>query len=128
MYMVIFELFSWWFTTGWATFAHKISDNFANIADFFSISSLLRTLFQPYRQISAGATNRDASLELKFHAFTDRLVSRCVGFFSRLFLIVIGLVLIVTSTALGVVLILIWPLIPCAPIISITLAIMGVVI
>lgn len=126
--MIIFELSSWWFTTGWLTFIQKIGNNFSSLADFFSISSLIRTLFQPYRQISAGKASSDASLELKFHAFTDRLVSRCVGFVSRLFLIVIGLILIILSTILGIILIIAWPLIPLAPIIGIILTVSGVII
>lgn len=124
--MIIVELLSWWFTAGWLTFAKKLSDSISGLTDFFSLSSLIRTLFQPYRQISAGKTNNNASLELKFHAFTDRLVSRCVGFVSRLVLIIIGLILIIISATLGTILLILWPLIPIIPAAGIILTIMGV--
>ena len=124
--MVIIELFSWWFSAGWYTFAKKLSNSLSNLTDYFSLSSLVRTLFQPYRQISAGKADNNASLELKFHAFTDRFVSRCVGFISRLILIIVGLILIIISATLGAILLIIWPLIPFAPIVGIVLTIMGV--
>lgn len=123
--MIITELLSWWFTSGWGTFFEKLKNNFSNLADFFSMSSLIQTLFQPYRQISAGATSGDASLELKFHAFTDRLVSRCIGFFTRLILLILGLVIMFISGLVGLVILIIWPIIPLLPIAGIILTLTG---
>ena len=116
--MAIIDMLSWWYTTGWGVFTRKLGNLFASLADFFSISSLLRTLFQPYRQISAGETSANASLDSKFHAFIDRLISRCVGFVSRLLIITV-------SGTIGIVTIVIWPLIPCLPIAGIILTCTG---
>ncbi len=123
--MIIVELLSWWFTSGWGAFAEKLKNNFLSLADFFSMSSLIRTLFQPYRQISAGSATSDASLELKFHAFTDRLISRCVGFVSRLILLIAGIAIMLVSGIVGLVLLIVWPFIPFAPIAGIILTITG---
>lgn len=123
--MIIIELLSWWFTSGWGVFIDKLKDNFSSLADFFSISSLLRTLFQPYRQISAGAAASDASLETKFHAFTDRLISRCIGFFSRLFLLIAGMIVMSITGIIGLVTLIAWPLIPFVPIAGIILTLTG---
>lgn len=123
--MVIIEMLSWWYSAGWNVFVHKLSDLFTSLTDFFSFSSLIRTLFQPYRQISAGSTAKDASLDLKFQAFIDRSISRCVGFVSRLLILITGLIIIIASGILGFITIIIWPLIPCIPIAGIILTITG---
>lgn len=90
------------------------------------MSSLLHTLFKPYRQISAETANAEASLEMRFHMFTDRLVSRIVGFFSRLVLLIAGTILIIIGGIICFALIILWPLIPFTPIIGIVLTILGV--
>lgn len=122
------KVLSWWYLSGWGLFAKKLGARFANLADFFSMSSLIRTLFQPYRQISAGSAAADSSLEMKFHAFTDRLISRCVGFFTRLFLLIIGIIVLILTGVVGLVMIIIWPLIPFLPIAGIALTCMGVLV
>ena len=123
--MAIIEMLSWWYTAGWSVFVHKLSDLFASLTDFFSISSLIRTLFQPYRQISAGSASKDASLDSKFQAFIDRSISRFVGFFSRFLILITGVIIIIASGILGLITIIIWPLVPCIPIVGIILTITG---
>lgn len=124
--MAFIEVFSWWYTHGWQVFIGKIRYSFSNITDFFSMNSLIRTLFKPFRQISAETANSDASLDLKFQTFIDRLISRIVGFFSRLVLLVVGLIIILVGGILSLILIIIWPLIPILPIFGIILTIIGV--
>ena len=124
--MAITEMFLWWYSHGWAVFIRKLRGIFSNITDFFSMDSLIRTLFQPFRQISAGSARADSSLDLKFHMFLDRLVSRFIGFSTRLILLIAGLLIIIVGGIVGLFLVIIWPLIPLAPIIGIVLAISGV--
>ncbi|MBR3229033.1 hypothetical protein IKF67_02260 [Candidatus Saccharibacteria bacterium] len=126
--MAIAEMFLWWYSQGWGVFVGKIKDFFISIADFFSMDSLVRTLFKPYRQISAETANVNSSLDLKFHMFLDRLISRIVGFFSRLILLLVGVILMICGGICGLVLIIIWPVIPFLPIVGIVLTVMGVVI
>lgn len=90
------------------------------------MGSLVRTLFKPYRQISAEAASEHASLDIKFHMFLDRLISRTVGFVSRLFLLIAGVIIIIFSGIISLILIILWPLIPLAPIAGIILALVGV--
>lgn len=123
--MAIIEMLSWWYTTGWGVFIHKLDNLFAGLTDFFSISSLIRTLFQPYRQISAGGTSSDAPLDMKFHAFIDRLISRCVGFVSRFLILIVGIIIITISGVVGIATIIVWPFIPCLPIAGIILTTTG---
>ena len=124
--MAIAEMFLWWYSHGWSVFIQKLKNFLGNITDFFSMGDLVRTLFQPFRQISAASASAESSLDLKFHMFIDRLVSRIVGFFSRLILLFAGTVIIVLGCILSLALLILWPVIPFAPIIGIILCFTGV--
>ena len=119
-------MFLWWYAHGWSIFIQKIKVFFGNITDFFSMGDLLRTLFQPFRQISAASAGSESSLDLKFHMFIDRLVSRFVGFFTRLILLIVGSIIIIAGSIVSLALIILWPLIPFAPIAGIILTLIGV--
>ena len=126
--MAITEMFFWWYSRGWQTFIAKARNSLTSITDFFSMSSLIRTLFKPYRQISAESASGTASLDVKFHMFIDRLVSRFIGFISRLVLLLAGTFIIIIGGIACLILIILWPLIPLLPIAGIILAITGVII
>ena len=124
--MAITEMFFWWYVSGWNVFIKKVFNWFSSVADFFSMDSLIRTLFKPYRQISAESASDSASLDLKFHLFLDRLISRIIGFLSRLVLLIAGTILIILSGIASLLLIILWPIIPLLPIIGIILSVVGV--
>ena len=124
--MAITEMFLWWYSSGWKVFIDKLKTTFTNITDFFSMGSLLHTLFKPYRQISAEVANEQASLDIKFHMFLDRLISRIVGFFSRLILLFAGVLIIIIGGIISLILIILWPIIPLLPIAGIILTAIGV--
>lgn len=126
--MFIVKSYSWWYVQGWSVFIGKVKNLFSTITDFFSMNSLIRTLFKPFRQISADSARASSSVDLKFHLFLDRLVSRIIGFMSRLFLLLTGCVVLIISGIFSLVLIILWPFIPLAPLIGIILCITGVVI
>lgn len=104
----------------------KLKLYLSGITDFFSMGSLVRTLFKPYRQISAESAGESASLDMKFHMFLDRLVSRLVGFFTRLILLFAGIFIIIVGGIVSLALIILWPFIPLMPIAGVVLAVMGV--
>lgn len=126
--MAIAEMFLWWYSRGWSVFVKKIKIAIGNVTDFFSMGDLIRTLFQPFRQISAATASADSSLDLKFHMFIDRLVSRIIGFFSRLILLIAGTIIIILSSIFSLILIILWPFIPLLPIAGIVLSIAGVIL
>ena len=94
----------------------EFSEALKSTVDFFSIASLFRTLFSPFRQISAHG------------GFTDRLISRLIGTVVRFFLIIFGVIAIVFLGIFGVLMILIWPLIPLIPVACVILMMAGTVI
>ena len=121
-------MFLWWYSSGWKVFVGKLKTTLENITDFFSMGSLIRTLFKPYRQISAEVASDHASLDIKFHMFLDRLISRIVGFFSRLVLLLAGVLIIVFGGIVSLILIILWPFIPLLPVAGIVLTAIGVTI
>lgn len=123
--MVITKIFFWWYSRGWQAFIVKIRTALSNIIDFFSMSSLLRTLFKPYRQISAESASSSSSLDVKFRLMIDRLISRVVGFFSRLILLIAGTVTIILGGIFSLILIIVWPIVPLLPIAGIILSMIG---
>ena len=128
VFMAITEMILWWYSSGWKVFVGKLKTGLESITDFFSMGSLIRTLFKPYRQISAEVAGDGASLDLKFQMFLDRLISRIVGFFSRLVLLLTGIMMIIVGGIISLILIILWPFIPLLPIAGIILTAMGVVL
>ena len=122
MFMV--DLVQWWYLRGWGMFLDGLKRKLQDSADFFSFGILARTLFKPFRQISAGASGDTA--ESKLAAFSDRLVSRVVGLFARLAIMIAGAVVMLVEIIVGGLIAIVWPLMPVLPIVCIVLAGMGV--
>ena len=122
--MLALSLIQWWYTKGWGILCSGLRNKLKDAADFFSIGSLLKTLFAPFRQISANASG--TSLESRIAAFFDKLLSRVIGAIVRIFIIVFGMVTIMVETFVGIALILAWPLVPLVPAGCVGLAVMGV--
>jgi hypothetical protein len=107
--MLIVGLFSWWYGKGWAGVARSTHHRLAALAEMFSVDILLRTLFSPWRRI---ITYPGAGLEARLRAFADNLVSRAVGFTVRLFALLAAAAAFVLLTAIGVIELITWPLVP----------------
>ncbi len=123
--MVLIDMLCWWYAKGWRMFLMRSKMWFVNVTDFFSMDSLVRTLFKPYRQISAGAS-ANGSLDLKFQMFLDRMISRLVGFVSRLILLFVGALMMVLGGIGCVILIILWPVIPFLPVVGVVMSVIGV--
>lgn len=81
------------------------------VADLFSVSQLLRTLFAPWRRI---ITYPGASLGERIRAWGDNVFSRSIGFVVRLIVLLAALVTSVVVALLTLVELVIWPLLPIA--------------
>lgn len=106
-------------------FLHGLGNQLKNAADFFSIRLLVRNMFAPFRQISAGGTASKA-LGDQLSAFFDRLLSRFVGAMVRFFLLIIGTVIIIVQAVVGAIVAVLWPLAPLLVVVCFVLAIMQV--
>jgi hypothetical protein len=77
----------------------------------FSIRILLRTLFSPWRRI---ITYPGAGLDAKMRAFGDNLVSRCIGFTIRSFVLFAAAIAFILLGLLALLELVVWPLVPLA--------------
>ncbi len=100
-----------------------LKERLAATADYFSIDLLLKTLFAPYRQISAGQVR--GSLNVQMRAFFDLLLSRIIGAVIRLFMIIIGSISLLFYSLMGLFLVVLWGIVPLLPVLGIVLAVTG---
>ncbi|HSW77513.1 MAG TPA: hypothetical protein VLG36_01815 [Candidatus Chromulinivoraceae bacterium] len=121
--MFIVGILGWWYGRGWGMRAQMLRDKLMSTFDYFSIDLLLRTLFSPYRQISAGKVR--GALGVQMRAFADRLISRMIGGMIRLTMILIGSVILVVYAIFGVILLVVWGVVPLLPLISIVMVSAG---
>lgn len=121
--MFIVGLFSWWYGAGWVRCISAVRGGLASIYDYFSLDLLLRTLFSPFRQISAGSVRGPIGVQLR--AMLDNLISRVIGAVVRTLVIIIGTITLLVSCLLGLLRIIAWPLIPLLPIACIVFASTG---
>ncbi|MBC7746501.1 hypothetical protein H7Y40_00795 [Pedobacter sp.] len=105
--------FSWWYGAGWRRQGMLVSEQLAQLLDTFSFRLLLKTLFSPFRQISAGSVGGPLGVQLQ--AWFDRTISRFIGAMVRLFVMVAGAVVIILSILVGIFRIGLWPLLPTLP-------------
>ncbi len=122
--MLASGLISWWYLDGYKLFASKLWTKLGDTIDLFSIGSLLKTLFAPYRQISANETGD--SIDAKILAFVDRLVSRMVGGVARIMIVLCGIVVITIQFVGSILSLLVWPILPLLPVVFIVLFFAGV--
>ena len=123
--MLALDFLQWWYSRGWAHFAGSLVAKLRNMTDFFSFSLLIRTLFAPFRQISAQGTD-SSDLATRISAFFDKLLSRCIGAVVRISIMLFGGIAIIFESALSLILVIVWPLIPFTPVACLVLCLAGV--
>jgi hypothetical protein len=121
--MFLVGILSWWYGNGWLGRIRIVNDRLKSSADFFSVGLLVKTLFSPYKQISAGSVG--GSIGDRMHAFFDRLLSRVIGAIVRTFTILSGLIVMLFQGIFGVLILLAWLIIPLMPIIGLILWVIG---
>lgn len=121
--MFIVGMLSWWYGAGWRQRVHVAQGRIEGIYDYFSIDLLLRTLFSPFRQISAGSVRGPIGVQLR--AWFDQLISRTIGFIVRSLMIIIGSITLFLTSVFQGLMIVIWAFVPVAPIVGIVLGLLG---
>ena len=107
--MLMLSFFSWWYGQGLARLVRAIQRRVQQLADMFSVAILLRTLFSPWRRI---ITYPGAGLEAHVRAMLDNMVSRFIGFFVRVIVLLSAAVLFAVLMVVSVLQIILWPLLP----------------
>lgn len=106
----------WWYGAGWTDQLDSTRLYLRKVNDYFSVSLLAGNLFQPFRQISAGSVR--GGLDVQLRAWFDKLISRVIGAFARLIMIVIGLVWLFVSVVFYGIWLAVWPFVPLAPVVG----------
>ena len=121
--MFIVGMFSWWYGEGWKQRALAAREHVASVYDYFSIDLLARTLFSPFRQISAGKVRGPIGVQLQ--AFFDQLISRTIGAIVRIIMIIMGVVTLVATVVVNVTVVVLWGVVPALPLLGTFLASTG---
>ena len=121
--MFIVGILSWWYGAGLMARIASVQARIASIMDYFSIDLLLRSIFSPFKQISAGSVSGPVGVKLR--ALLDRIFSRVIGAVVRLMLIVVGVIGIMLTVLLGVILVASWLVVPALPFVGIILTLIG---
>ena len=122
--MFLVGIFQWWYGNGLLQYIRQSFLGVLRTADFFSVGLLLKTLFNPFRQISAAPVGGDLSVQLS--AFFDKMFSRAIGAVVRSMVIIIGILMILLRFLWMIVEIIMWLALPLMPFIGIILWQMGV--
>jgi hypothetical protein len=123
MPMAIVGILMWWYSAGFRQAIRSVQARLMSMLDYFSIDLLLRTLFSPFRQISAGSV--DGPLPLQLRAFVDRLVSRLVGAVVRSIVMVVGIMAILLTVAFGLFYLVFWLSAPLLPLVGLIMMMTG---
>lgn len=121
--MQFVAVISWWYGLGWLDQVTLVRKRFAQTADRYSLSLLLRTFFSPFKQLDAYGGG--ASLDARLRAWLDRQISRMIGAMIRGFMLIVGLIMIVVEALIAVLRLAIWPIIPLLPLVGLVLALTG---
>ena len=122
--LLVTSLLRWWYGAGWRRRASHIATRLDGTIDYFSMDLLLKTLFAPFRQISAGRV--DGPLGVQLRAMIDKLFSRVIGAFVRTIILVIGGVVIGVQVLFSIIVLALWAFVPLVPVVAVVLSIIGV--
>jgi len=125
--MVMMLVLKWWYGAGWQwAWKRAVNERINWVNQAFSIPAMIRTWFSPFKQTYSN-TNK-GSIDMRVQASIDNFVSRLIGTLLRTILIFVGFLGIIASLATGILIILIWPLVPWFPVIAIFLSIFGFIL
>jgi hypothetical protein len=122
-YMFLSSLLTWWYSEGLRKRLILERSRLSMIYDFFSLEILLRTVFAPYKQISASSSG--VSLGDRWRAFWDRALSRLIGATMRITVIVIGFLALIVGLSFGLTVMFVWIVAPFLPIVGLILTLIG---
>ena len=122
--MFLVGIFQWWYGNGLLQYIRQSFLGVLRTADFFSVGLLLRTLFNPFRQISAAPVGGALSVQLS--AVFDKLFSRAIGAVVRSMVIIVGILMILLRFLWMIVGVIMWLALPLMPFIGIILWQLGV--
>ena len=114
-------LLRWWYSAGWVGQLSNSLLKLRQVSDTFSVSLLVRTLFQPFKQLDTGSVG--GSLDMQLRAWADRLLSRLIGAMVRSVMIILGCLWWLVWVLVGLLRLGIWPILPLLPVVGVVIGI-----
>lgn len=107
--MLVIAFLQWWYGPGWRDASGRLSARLRLTYLNFSVPILLRTLFAPWRRITAAP---GSSLEQRMRAIVDNALSRIIGMTVRLITLATACLLLAVYAVAGGIFLLLWPCLP----------------
>jgi ATP-dependent Clp protease ATP-binding subunit ClpC len=104
--------FTWFYSEGQRYILQKCILMIGNVAHFFSIPLLLKSLFSPWKRLVAEDNSAGFNLQKALEAFSYNLVSRGIGSVVRTFLILFGLLTLIFFCFVCVLMVILWEALP----------------
>jgi len=102
--------FSWWYGQGMVDFYQAILVMTGKIYAYFSVTTLVRTLFDPWKRDNYSVEN--ASLQTRLKIALDNLLSRLIGFVIRIFTMLFGFFVTAAFFLFTMLILLLWLMLP----------------
>lgn len=123
--MVIMLVLKWWYGAGWMwAWKRAVNDRIQWVNQAFSIKDMIRTWFSPFKQTYSNANK--GSIDMRVQASIDNFVSRLIGSLLRTIIIFVGFLGILSALISGVLIMIIWPIVPWFPVVAIIFSVIGV--
>ncbi len=105
--MVIVHILGWWYSRGWIWVLTTSGEYLSSIFSSFSVGTLLRTLFSPWKQIQTQVTFRNF-----IQSQIDNFISRFIGAIVRLGMLLLSLVITIVIALVTILALVSWVFIP----------------
>jgi hypothetical protein len=115
-HMFVAEFLTWWYGAGWKTVFDDTKRRFQAVSSALSLAIITKTLFAPWRRI---ISYPGSALGDHLRAAIDNLISRIIGFFLRMGVLVVAAVMFVLIGLTGLIEIVAWPMLPVGVIVFI---------
>lgn len=111
-YLLIFPYYlSWHYSKGIAEVAIALKNFVLFVPEFFSIGTLLKTLFSPFQRLKEHYSGGLKISEF-FEVITVNILMRLVGLVIRSFFITLGVLCFIGALILAIILFFVWLVIP----------------
>jgi len=120
--IIVLQFWSWYYTGAVRNLIKTWRNFIIFVREYYSIPLLLKTLFYPWRR-DITKYGRGFSIKNFLGTLSFNLISRSLGFFVRIFIIVLGFICLLGVIILGALALIVWLILPFVLLIFIGLGI-----
>lgn len=121
--IIVLQFWSWYYTGAVRSLIKTWRDFIIFVREYYSISLLLKTLFCPWRR-DITKYGRGFSIKNFLETLSFNLISRGLGFFARIFIIILGFICLLGVIILGSLALIVWLILPVVLLFSIVMGLL----